>query len=898
MKPYRPTSEIILLVLHKMASYATQDGILSSTTWHLVLSHLLRFIFSATVFRVKEARFSVVRTVCLLLLCLFCRPVRAQTVNGTVMDTETAKPLESVMVSVLRGEQLIDYALTDTKGVYSLPWKHEGTLQIRVSILGYGQETRDVSSPGRQDFRLRMEAIALKEIHIRGGRVQGRKDTVRYDLSQFASSKDVHIKDVLKRLPGVDVEESGQVKYKGKAIDHFLVEGMDVTGGRYNQVNNNLSAKAVKTAEIMENYQSVKALKDKIESDEVALNLKLDPKARDQWIMNGLLGIGRGDADKEVGSAGKSGGLLWKGAFHAMQLGVGKQSLYNYKTNNNGTDLGNEQTQFAGNEDVCIDIASFLTQPGIDAPLDKRRLLFNRTHTVNGNRMYKWNEEQSLRLQAGYTSDRIGQERSNTQAYYQPDDTLRVDETYSYRLQSDAAYAEMHYEDNSPKHYLSNRLKAEGMTERGTLQELQQKIRTSQLKVGNRFRLLRNEEKNTWEVHSVLQYALLPSSLQVADQKDTYRRGSLYADNGASYLRKHNGFTQQYRAGVQGEWGRLSQPAVHQADASYLSLYLTPLFELERGKWSGNFTFPFRGQRYFSRRENYLLYAPSLYLRYRIDYHWKLTFFGSLTRSAGSGTDLYPFLYRTNYRTWRGENTSTPVSLNRNGQVYGEYKNTVREFFVTAAFYYRHTRQNTLYEQVISRDSTVYLRRRLPNRSEYWSFTGTLSKGFYDWRLKTSLNFSLSRSTGKQLTNGLLQTYRYDYLKAEPRIIWSPARSVEVEYHATLGYGGSKIGGNTRLSPLVDFVQRLRLTLSFGNLELRFSGEHYRNDLNSETHLSTLFADASLVYKSKKWRWEASLNNLFDRREYAYTLYSATQSSTSRLNIRPREAMITASRQF
>ena len=172
---------------------------------------------------------------------------------------------------------------------------------------------------------------------IRPGRISTRKDTVRYDLAQFTSSKDVHIKDVLKRLPGVDVEENGQVKYKGKAIDHYFVEGMDVTGGRYNQINNNLSAKAVKSAEIMENYQSVKALKGKISSDEVALNLKLDPKARDQWIVNGTLGAGWSDGTPEThngqGSDNNSTGeFLWEGAANALQLGKGNQSVYNYKT--------------------------------------------------------------------------------------------------------------------------------------------------------------------------------------------------------------------------------------------------------------------------------------------------------------------------------------------------------------------------------------------------------------------------------------------------------------------------------------------------------------------------------------------------------------------------------------
>mgnify|MGYP000057275202 len=132
----------------------------------------------------------------------------------------------------------------------------------------------------------------------------------------------------------------------------------------------------------------------------------------------------------------------------------------------------------------------------------------------------------------------------------------------------------------------------------------------------------------------------------------------------------------------------------------------------------------------------------------------------------------------------------------------------------------------------------------------------------------------------------------------EPKLIWSPAEAFEAEYHATINYGGSKIGNDTHLAPLLDFVQRMHLTFSIGHVDLCLSGEHYRNDLNSDTHLNTLFVDASLIYKTRKWRVEASLSNLFNKKEYAYTTYSATQSYTSRLNIRPREVMVTAGYQF
>lgn len=68
--------------------------------------------------------------------------------------------------------------------------------------------------------------------------------------------------------------------------------------------------------------------------------------------------------------------------------------------------------------------------------------------------------------------------------------------------------------------------------------------------------------------------------------------------------------------------------------------------------------------------------------------------------------------------------------------------------------------------------------------------------------------------------------------------------------------------------------------------------------IGDDTHLNTLFADASLIYKGKRWRLEANINDLFNKKEYTYTTYSATQSSTARLNIRSREATILASYQF
>ena len=603
------------------------------------------------------------------ILALFAMTAHAQSLSGLVTDEETGQPLEAIMISVLRNGTMIDYALTDARGRYSLPWKYNGNLQVSVSLLGYRREIRNISAAGTLHIRLHPEAIALKEVQIRPGRIHGRKDTVRYNLAEFASSKDIHIKDVLKKLPGVDIDDNGQVKYKGKAIDHYFVEGMDVTGGRYSQINNNLSAKAVKSAEIMENYQSVKALKGKLSSDEIALNLKLDPQARDQWIVNGTLGAGWSDGTQETTGTAQTkrdqGTLLWENAANALQLGKGKQSIYGYKSNNNGTDLSREQHILTNNTSQQIPLHGFLVQPGISAPLDKQRLLFNETHTLNANRMYKWNDERSLRLQAGYTHNRITQQRGNSQVYYQPDDTIRMDEAYHYCLQNDAAHMEMHYEDNKTIHYLSNRFLAESETNRGTSHELQQTMRTSQFTAKNFFSLIRNGEKSTWKFNSATQYAYLPSSLSLHDGKDKFIQHSLYNDNKASHLRKHNGFTRQYTAGIKGEWASVKYHSTRMETfgASSFSPYLSSYFQLEQGKWQGSLSLPLSYKRYFSQQRSFLFFNPSLYLRYQPDYHWKISLYGSLHRSAGDVTDLCPFTYRTDYRTWKNTDGLFPVSI-------------------------------------------------------------------------------------------------------------------------------------------------------------------------------------------------------------------------------------------
>ena len=157
------------------------------------------------------------------------------------------------------------------------------------------------------------QVFSLKEVEIHPGRVWGRQDTINYDVTRFLSPKDQSIKDVLRKLPGIDIDDLGKISYNGKEIRNFYVEGLDLTNGKYKQISENLRADAVQNIQVMENHQPIRVLQRKIKTEDVALNLKLRPEFRDRWLINAEGGLGASP-------------FLWKGAADALQISRSSQS--------------------------------------------------------------------------------------------------------------------------------------------------------------------------------------------------------------------------------------------------------------------------------------------------------------------------------------------------------------------------------------------------------------------------------------------------------------------------------------------------------------------------------------------------------------------------------------------
>ena len=878
-----------------------------------------------------------------LLSFLFHIQTNAQnTIKGRVTDKVTRQPLESATVTLQqRGDgNIINYALTDADGRFQLSFSSLKDRTITVFYMGYRKKTIPVLISRPLTIELEQEAVLLKEVQIRPGRVWGRQDTLKYDLTRFTSSKDRNVSDVLKKLPGINVEENGTIKYNGKVISNLYVEGMDVSGGRYNQINNNLKADAVQAAEVIEGHQPIKSLRGKTFTDDVALNLKLKPEVRSQWIYTVMAGGGYGEK------------ALYDASFNVLQLSRNRQTVYTYKANNIGRNLFSDQQKLAsGNSFDRVTDSNppiFLPLPEPAMPLSQKRLLFNETHTASANRLYRLDEEKQLRFQLGYIHDRTTRQYGSEEIYYFAQDTVHTATNRHDRLKTDCLNGEVNYEDNAASRYTRENFSFAGTWKSGVSDitgdnVIFQKIKNSQWELKNYFNQLYTKEKYTWGIRSYIRYTHLPALLTVihrnlpvssADNRliatcihrrdelnlpdnineNTYRTvtgqtyesipteyeemniDNAYTDNALYGMRKKNGVNYQLTGGFRGELSSVRQENSYSAPR--YSFYTIPRIEWERT----DFLLTAAATVWWNRlpKQSYSRFyaAPSLYFRYKFSPCWKMSLSGSLDESEGGIQDIYPFHYREDYRTVVKHTGKVAVTVRQLYTCYLEYKNTVKEFFWTLSASYSHNRYNLMAERNY-KDGNFYLSSVERNHSSYSYALNTIgSKGVYDWNLKTSLELTLARNEGKQLNENIVQNYRYDYLRVEPKIVWAPSALFEVEYKATVSCGGSGIGEDTRLDPLWDVAQRLTLSLGFHDTDFRLSGEHFYNDLSKDQHLNTWLADVSLIHKSGKWRFTASAMNLFNKEQYRYTLYSAVQSYTSWVKLRPREFMVSVQYQW
>ena len=138
--------------------------------------------------------------------------------------------------------------------------------------------------------KMNLSSQLSKEVTVKAPSISARSDTINYNVSAFISQSDRNVEDLLRKLPGITVQANGQIKYQGKPINKFYIEGLDMLEGRYSLVTRNIAADQITMVQVYENHQPVRLLKEIDFSDKTALNIILKNKKMIRPVGNALLG--------------------------------------------------------------------------------------------------------------------------------------------------------------------------------------------------------------------------------------------------------------------------------------------------------------------------------------------------------------------------------------------------------------------------------------------------------------------------------------------------------------------------------------------------------------------------------------------------------------------------------
>jgi len=194
------------------------------------------------------------------------------------------------------------YAITNDKGKYSLNLKPNTTYNLKISFLGMqSKEIEIVTStiPISKNVTLEDSATELDGVEIiREMPVSIKGDTIVYNADSFKTGTERKLEDILKKLPGVEVNADGEIEVEGKKVSKLMVEGKDFFDGDTKLGVKNIPADAIDKVQVLRNFNENSILKNVENNEEnVAMNIKLKSGKKNFWFGDITGGIGVGHTD-------------------------------------------------------------------------------------------------------------------------------------------------------------------------------------------------------------------------------------------------------------------------------------------------------------------------------------------------------------------------------------------------------------------------------------------------------------------------------------------------------------------------------------------------------------------------------------------------------------------------
>ncbi len=705
-------------------------------------------------------------------------------ISGIVESTN--KKIISQAIVYLKSfpkDSLIDYKITNSKGEFDFANNYSGSkLILLVKHISY-KSYQDTLSSSIQTISIKLEESieVLKEFKLQSTQpIILRNDTVVYNIEPFAKKNDFSIGDVLKRIPGIEINANGRISYQGKPINKYYIEGMDLMDGRYGLINENLAFKKVKQVEILEHHQPIKILDKIIPSQSPALNLKLQNKIT--VTTTAKLGLGLSP-------------LIWDLNLTPIFLNPKLQFIASFQANNTGENILKQNQSFNFEDIIEIVKNQNITEPWLNIqPLNNPN--FASTRWWNNNTLYgsinllkTLKKELSFRINASYYEHQQIQNGFNKTHIYVVDDTIQINEDLRNEYITKEFQLTATLDKNTSKVYINNKFEFNNYSNNqiglnaAFQNNLNQEVTKQLFKLNNNFKLIKNINNNIIRFSNNLIFNDFPANLTVYSQQtlfnpifqltnnqnqQQYLLKSLQTKSLLEYIINKptvkisqsiqiNTFYQKLNTNWNVDTLILNQLNVNNMDY-YKTIYsYHAAFHINNKRFKASFENPlsvyeiqiFNKIFNNTQKQQFIAFEPQYFLNYTPHNLWEITNNASWHYEFGDLNQVYSGYILNTYRIIQQADNLLPFNQVGNFNIGLNYKNPFKAFFTYLQYSFTFKNKNLISNSNTYNNGVNLINYLVQNNNEQsQSFSFSINKKIrpLNTSLKLQTKYTLNQS--------------------------------------------------------------------------------------------------------------------------------------------------------
>lgn len=846
-----------------------------------------------------------VKALCLLWLWLCLCPVVAVSqgdlLRVVVTSAVDSKPIGSAVVTCYDAKgQGLGYRLTDAKGVALLPKGARPIHLLKVRKMGYkeAEVMATTLEDGHERVVLEEKSEVLPEFTYTIPAIERKRDTLVYQASAFISPQDSYLGDLLKKLPGIRVNERGVVYYQGEPIKHFYIEGKDLLGHQYSLATKNLSVDAVSKVEVLEQHQEVKMLQGVVPESRSSMNVVLKEGYKVK-----VFGYLEGGAGYEP--------VMYSGKANATK--VSKSPLQYYLQG--GADTYNPENAFTTNAIDVSDLAglqpakgrNFSTLPN-SYGLPAKYYMYPKDYRLSGNGLLTLSDDAQVRGMV--TSEYIGYMESVAQYEHYKEIDVDIEEHSRRWGHQWSLRPEVEYKLNSPRRYLSNKLYGALNRGGGHNQYLRSgKEQLSQLNhtvgwVQNNLRasMPLNERRSLMvHVQSDLLYAESSDRLILEQPTAALHRQEWQANHGAStFIGLPNALRAEislndhlyYRAfEMEG-----SKNEVYHNELLLQPKLLVPLFH-NRSLLTLEAELTHTSQKIAKLRSQLWGIAPSLRFSYKDRRGWEYLLSAKISRGMPLESSYFADPYLISHRTMVEDYQESYRTQSQRLYMKANYSNAIEYLFATLSLHAMNSQSPVLLDMSIASDGFATISTiNQDNYSRSLSGEVKLDKTFSQHGLNILFDGQFGIHSRPASLNRVVTQSRQHFWQSEVGLRYNQISWLDLS--GTLGYSRSKVQrGNesewvandqysTKVSALFILTKELTFKLNHEWMQVRGGSE--------VEYPSLQMLGFNMDYApSKRLKLSLQCHNLLNTSLYTVINRQPILESTTQLLLRPRSLFLT-----